>query len=78
MDQQTLNAGTPRDYRALSLVLARYRKPDGARGLFELTITAVPFVFIWIAMWATSDIGYWICLLLALPAAGFLVRLFMI
>lgn len=78
MDQRILNAGTPRDYRTLSLVLARYRKPDGARGLFELAITAVPFVLIWIAMWAALDVGYWICLLLALPAAGFLVRLFMI
>jgi omega-6 fatty acid desaturase (delta-12 desaturase) len=29
-------------------------------------------------MWATLDHGYWLCLLLAVPAAGFLVRLFMI
>jgi omega-6 fatty acid desaturase (delta-12 desaturase) len=29
-------------------------------------------------MWATLDLGYWFCLLLAVPAAGFLVRLFMI
>ena len=29
-------------------------------------------------MWAMLDIGYWLCLLLAVPAAGFLVRLFMI
>jgi acyl-lipid omega-6 desaturase (Delta-12 desaturase) len=29
-------------------------------------------------MWATLGIGYWLCLLLAVPAAGFLVRLFMI
>jgi fatty acid desaturase len=29
-------------------------------------------------MWATLDLGYWLCLLLAVPAAGFLVRLFMI
>jgi omega-6 fatty acid desaturase (delta-12 desaturase) len=29
-------------------------------------------------MWATLGLGYWLCLLLALPAAGFLVRLFMI
>jgi omega-6 fatty acid desaturase (delta-12 desaturase) len=29
-------------------------------------------------MWVTLDLGYWLCLLLALPAAGFLVRLFMI
>jgi omega-6 fatty acid desaturase (delta-12 desaturase) len=29
-------------------------------------------------MWASLDRGYWVCLLLAVPAAGFLVRLFMI
>jgi omega-6 fatty acid desaturase (delta-12 desaturase) len=29
-------------------------------------------------MWAALGTGYWICLLLAVPAAGFLVRLFMI
>jgi len=29
-------------------------------------------------MWAILDSGYWLCLLLALPAAGFVVRLFMI
>jgi omega-6 fatty acid desaturase (delta-12 desaturase) len=29
-------------------------------------------------MWATLSFGYWLCLLLSVPAAGFLVRLFMI
>jgi omega-6 fatty acid desaturase (delta-12 desaturase) len=29
-------------------------------------------------MWAALGVGYWLCLLLAVPAAGFLVRLFMI
>ena len=29
-------------------------------------------------MWAILNSGYWLCLLLALPAAGFVVRLFMI
>ena len=29
-------------------------------------------------MWASLEIGYWLCLLLSVPAAGFLVRLFMI
>src|SRR6266481_4202393 len=44
----------------------------------ELMVTAVPLVLLWILMWATLDTGYWVCLLLAVPAAGFLVRLFMI
>ena len=59
-------------------MLARYREPSSARGVLELAITAVPFVLIWVLMWAAVDAGYWIGLLLAVPAAGFLVRLFMI
>jgi omega-6 fatty acid desaturase (delta-12 desaturase) len=66
------------DSRALAHFLARYCEPNCTRAALELAITAVPFVLIWILMWATLDMGYWICLLLAVPAAGFLVRLFMI
>jgi acyl-lipid omega-6 desaturase (Delta-12 desaturase) len=66
------------DPRAWSPVLARYREPSSARSAAELLISVVPFVIIWVVMWATLGIGYWLCLLLAVPAAGFLVRLFMI
>jgi omega-6 fatty acid desaturase (delta-12 desaturase) len=72
------NVDTTLDSRALVPMLARYREPNCARSVLELVITAVPLVLIWILMWAALDIGYWICLLLAVPAAGFLVRLFMI
>ena len=41
-------------------------------------MTAGPLVLLWLLMWVTLDRGYWVCLLLAVPAAGFLVRLFMI
>jgi omega-6 fatty acid desaturase (delta-12 desaturase) len=66
------------EIRALARLLARYREPNSARSAFELVITAVPFVFIWALMWVSLDHGYWIGLLLVMPAAGFLVRLFMI
>src|SRR6266446_1852828 len=66
------------DARIWAQILARYRKPSGARSTFEIVITVVPLVLLWILMWATLDLGYWFCLLLAVPAAGFLVRLFMI
>jgi len=48
------------------------------RSIVELVITAGPLILLWLLMWATLDLGYWLCLLLAVPAAGFLVRLFMI
>jgi omega-6 fatty acid desaturase (delta-12 desaturase) len=46
--------------------------------LAELAITAVPFFALWGLMWLSLDYSYWLCLLLAVPAAGLLVRLFMI
>jgi omega-6 fatty acid desaturase (delta-12 desaturase) len=60
-------------------ILARYRTPDPKRSVLELLITAVPFLLLWVLMLHCLDrYGYWACLLLAPPAAGFLVRLFMI
>jgi omega-6 fatty acid desaturase (delta-12 desaturase) len=64
--------------RTLTATLARYRHPNSVRSMIELTITAVPFILIWLMMSAVLGAGYLIGLLLAVPAAGFLVRLFMI
>ena len=69
---------SPTEARGWTQILARYRTPSPARSIIELVVTAGPFVLLWFLMWATLDLGYWVCLLLAVPAAGFLVRLFMI
>jgi omega-6 fatty acid desaturase (delta-12 desaturase) len=59
-------------------ILTKYREPSHARSLLELTTTAAAFAGSWLLMWAALGFGYWLSLLLAIPAAGFLVRLFMI
>lgn len=60
-------------------ILNRYREPDNRRSIFEIAITMVPFVILWVLAWAAVHFGYWqLLLLLWIPAAGFLVRLFMI
>ncbi len=60
-------------------ILSRYRDPSVVRSTFELVVTAVPFAALWLAIWAAWEFGWWpVSLLLALPAAGFLVRLFLI
>jgi omega-6 fatty acid desaturase (delta-12 desaturase) len=67
------------DARHWTQILARYRAPNPTRSIFELVITIGPLVLLWFLMWGAVHFGYyWLCLLLALPAAGFLVRLFMI
>jgi acyl-lipid omega-6 desaturase (Delta-12 desaturase) len=77
-DQNAILVPCPSEARGWTQVLARYRVSSPVRSIVELTITAGPFVLLWVLMWATLDLGYWLCLLLAVPAAGFLVRLFMI
>jgi acyl-lipid omega-6 desaturase (Delta-12 desaturase) len=64
--------------REWAQVLSRYREPNHVRSAFELAITAGAFVALWVVMWVSLRFGYWLTLVVAVPAAGFLVRLFMI
>lgn len=60
-------------------ILARYREPNHARSIFEIAITLVPLAGLWALAWAAVYFGFWwLSLPLAVPAAGLLVRLFMI
>jgi acyl-lipid omega-6 desaturase (Delta-12 desaturase) len=78
MNEQEPNLVVADASRALAQTLAGYREPSCTRSIVEIVITALPFGLLWLLMWASLDIGYWLCLLLSLPTAGFLVRLFMI
>jgi len=59
-------------------IAAGYGQPRLRRSLLQLVVTVVPFVALWVAMSMTVADAYWASLLLALPAAAFLMRLFMI
>jgi omega-6 fatty acid desaturase (delta-12 desaturase) len=60
-------------------LLNDYVKPSNARSIAELAVTALPLALLWAAAWFAYYIGHsWASLLIAVPAAGFLVRLFMI
>ena len=62
-----------------SKTLAPYREPRAGRSIFEIIVTIVPLLAIWALAWALHAHGWWwAALLLTIPAAGFLVRLFMI
>jgi omega-6 fatty acid desaturase (delta-12 desaturase) len=63
---------------ALVQQLLHYRDPSRLRSIYELSLTAGLFALFWLAMWISLGVGYWFTLVLAVPAAGFLVRLFMI
>lgn len=59
-------------------ILSGYRTPDRRRSVRELAVTLTGFVLCWIACWAAAHYGYWFGLILVVPAAGFLLRLFML
>ena len=59
-------------------LMSRYHGPNEIRSLFELGGTIFVLMLSWVLMWLSLDVGYWLTLLLAIPAAGLLVRLFMI
>ena len=77
-DNQARPSASP-DVRSWMQILTRYREPSHARSIVEIVITFGPLVALWAAAWAANYFGFWwLSLLIAMPAAGFLVRLFMI
>ncbi|MBX9758782.1 MAG: fatty acid desaturase [Beijerinckiaceae bacterium] len=64
---------------AWSRALESYRRHDNLRAVFEALVTLVPFVALWAASWWAFASGHWwLSALISVPAAAFLVRLFMI
>jgi acyl-lipid omega-6 desaturase (Delta-12 desaturase) len=57
---------------------APFQGPDLRRSVTQLTGTAAAFVLFWIAAFLALQVSYLLTLALTVPAAGFLVRLFMI
>ncbi|RUM95200.1 fatty acid desaturase [Pseudaminobacter arsenicus] len=67
-----------KDIRSWSAILAGYRQPDTVRSIIEIVITVVPFAACWALAAIAAMNGWWWGLLLTIPAAGFLVRLFIL
>jgi omega-6 fatty acid desaturase (delta-12 desaturase) len=58
--------------------LAPYRHPVLWKSVFQLASTVLLLGGLWFAMLWSLEVGYWLTLLLALPTALMLVRLFML
>ncbi|WP_354318192.1 fatty acid desaturase [Sinorhizobium fredii] len=58
--------------------LAKYRQPRIGRSVLELLVTAVPFAGFWAIAYFSLAHGFWYGLIAVVPAAAFLLRLFMI
>jgi len=61
---------------AWNKILAPYKKADNRTATWQLVNTAVPFLVMWYLMLRSLEISYGLTLLLAIPAAGLSIRLF--
>lgn len=59
-------------------MVARYQTPILSKSVWQLVNSIVPYFILWYFMWRSLAISYWLTLTLAIPAAGFLVRIFII
>jgi acyl-lipid omega-6 desaturase (Delta-12 desaturase) len=59
-------------------IVSKYAYPETWRSLWQVFNTLVPFLVLWYLAYRSLAVGYWLTLLLIIPAAGFMARLFII
>jgi omega-6 fatty acid desaturase (delta-12 desaturase) len=58
--------------------LAPYARPSLRRSALDLLTSVVPYLALMVAMYLLLDVSYWLVLAVSIPAAGFLVRVFIV
>jgi len=56
----------------------KYRESNAWRATGQLIVSVVMFLVLCVAMYQSLKVGYWLTLLLAIPTAGFVLRIFII
>jgi omega-6 fatty acid desaturase (delta-12 desaturase) len=58
--------------------VARHEQPSLRHGLLDIATSVVPYLALTVAMYLCLSVSVWITLALAIPAAGFLLRTFVV
>lgn len=59
-------------------IVAKYAYPETWRSLWQVFNTVIPFFALWYLAYRSLEVGYWLTLLLIVPMAGFMARMFII
>ena len=70
--------GRPADPAAWKAIVARYQQPSTLRGLWQILNTLGPYALLWYLMYLSLPVSWWLTVPLAVLAAGFVVRVFII
>ena len=60
----------------LKSVVEPFSKAETQTAVRQLVVTLLLYVTGWVAMYFSLQVGYWLTLLLAIPTAGFMIRIF--
>src|SRR4029450_9469150 len=75
----TKNMKTPdASYAGWRTLVAKYQQPDMRQSIWQIGNSFGGVLLSVVLMYLGLRIGYWLTLMLAVPAAGFLVRIFII
>ena len=59
-------------------ITSKYAFPETWRSVWQVANTVIPFIVLWYLAYRSLEVGYWLTLLLVVPAAGFMARMFII
>lgn len=59
-------------------LIKKYQTPENWRSIWQIVTSITPYIALWYLMYRSLSVSYWITLLLAVPAAGFVMRTFII
>ena len=59
-------------------LITKYQNSSSGKSIWQICNSFIPFLVVWYLMYLSLDVSYWLTLFLSLPAAGFVVRIFII
>ncbi len=77
-DRKMTSDGCPPVTLAWKELVAPYQTPTVGRSVWQVVNTLIPYALLWYLMYRSLAVSYWLTLPLAILAAGFLVRVFII
>jgi omega-6 fatty acid desaturase (delta-12 desaturase) len=65
-------------YQGWQKIMKEYQQPDVKISVWQIINSVGGLLLCWVLMYFSLRVGYWLTLLLSIPAAGFVVRIFII
>lgn len=76
--EQNIEEKIKKDLKGWTKIIRKYTKPSSKKALIQILNTFIPYIGIWILMYFSLEWSYFITLALAVVAAFFTVRIFII